>query len=96
MLCNTLYASSRCRCVISWLMQAEVDRLTAVVAELSETTAEAAHTKLLYKFCQQRVDAALTDLQQTQHELSQAQKDVEGMHQHLATAIDGKLAYETR
>ncbi len=74
-------------------MQAEVDRLTA---ELSETTAEAAHTKLHNKFCQQRVDAALTDLQQTQHELSQAQKDVEGMHQHLATAIDGKLAYETR
>ena len=74
-------------------MQAEVDRL---IAELSETTAGAAHTKLLYNSCQQQVDAALTDLQQTQHELSQAQEDVEGMHQHVATAMDGKLASETR
>lgn len=70
-----------------------MDRLTA---ELSETTAEAAHTKLLYAFCKQREDAALTDLQQTQHELSEAQEDIEDMHQHVAIAMDGKLASETR
>ena len=74
-------------------MQAEVDWLTA---QLSDTAAEAAHTKLLYNLCQQRLDAAETHLQQTQHDLSQAQEDVEEMRQHFATAMDGKVASETR
>lgn len=74
-------------------LQAEVDWLTA---QLSDTAAEAAHTKLLYNLCQQRLDAAETHLQQTQHDLSQAQEDVEEMRQHFATAMDGKVASETR
>jgi chromosome segregation ATPase len=93
MLWTSLYGSSRCKCVTFWFLQAAVDRLTA---ELSETTAEAAHTKLLYKSCQQRVDAALTDLQQSQHELHQAQKDLEWMHQHAAPTIGDNEAYKTR
>ena len=58
-------------------MQAEVDRLTG---ELAETAAEAVHTKLLYNSALQQGDAALTDLQQTQHELSRAQKTSKGMY----------------
>ena len=77
MLWTSLYASSRCKCVTSWFLQAEVDRLTA---ELSETAAEAAHTKLLYKSALQQGDAALTNLHQTQHELSQAQNDLKSTY----------------
>ncbi len=79
MLWSSLYASSRCKYVTFWFLQAEVDRLTA---ELSETAAEAAHTKMLYNSALQQGDATLADLQQTQHELSQAQKNLEWMYVH--------------
>lgn len=71
-------------------------RLTESLAQPSETTAEVAKLKLLHDATLQKLDAALTDLRQTQDELSHVRKEAEEERGTLVATQNDKLELNTR